>query len=179
MILYVSSYLHVFKIEIKSNPQDALMAVNSVVKFRCVASISSNLTFSWTHNGSTINRSSTTGDTSVLTITNVKNSNAGSYACTVSGESVSVISNAATLTCDGMTYAYLINIFVYLLSLLICLINARQFSIVCTKLSNKCLLLLLKHNYIHRLQLSCKVMLALSYLKFITVYSLPCIGLPM
>ena len=112
-----------FKIEIKSHPQDALVTVSSEVKFRCVASVSSNLTFSWTHNGSTVSGSSTTGDTSILTITSVKNSDAGSYACTVSGESVSVISNAATLTCDGMTYAYLINIFVYLLSLLICLIK--------------------------------------------------------
>ena len=111
MILYVSSYSHVFKIEIKSHPQDALVTVNSAVSFRCVASVSSNLTFSWTHNGSTVSGSLTTGDTSVLTISNVKNSDAGSYACTVSGESVSVISNGATLTCDGMTYTYLISIF--------------------------------------------------------------------
>ena len=92
-----------FKIEIISHPQDVLAAVNSVVSFSCTVSVSSNITFSWTHNGSSINGSSTTGDTSILTITSVENSDAGSYVCTVSGESVSVMSDTATLIYYGMT----------------------------------------------------------------------------
>ena len=68
----------------------------------CTSSISSNVTFSWTHNGVSISGSSTTGDTSILTITSVKNSDAGSYVCTVKSGSVLVMSNTATLTVYGM-----------------------------------------------------------------------------
>ena len=67
----------------------------------CTSSISSDVTFSWTHNGTSINGSSTTGDTSILTITSVRNSDAGSYVCTVSSESLSVMSNTAILTVYG------------------------------------------------------------------------------
>ena len=61
--------------------------------------------FSWTHNGTTSNQSLTTGDTSILTITNVRHSDAGSYECTVSSGSVSVMSNPATLTVYGKCVA--------------------------------------------------------------------------
>ena len=56
------------------------------------------MTFSWTHNGRSISGSSTTGDTSILTITSVRYSDAGSYVCTVRSGSLSVMSNAANLT---------------------------------------------------------------------------------
>ena len=59
------------------------------------------MTFSWTHNGTSISGSSTTGDTSILTITSVRHSDAGSYVCTVSSGSLSVMSNTATLTLYG------------------------------------------------------------------------------
>ena len=49
-----------------------------------------------------INGSSTNGDTSMLTITSVRDSDAGSYVCTVSSRSLSVMSNTATLTVFGM-----------------------------------------------------------------------------
>ena len=90
-------------LEIITQPQDKLVSVNSVVNLTCASSLSSNVTFSWTHNGvSNINQSSsTTGDTSILTITNVRQSDAGSYVCTVSSGSVSVMSNTATLTVYG------------------------------------------------------------------------------
>jgi len=58
--------------------------------------------FSWTHNGKPINESSTIDDTSILTIASVRNSDAGSYVCTVSSGSLSVMSNSATLTVYGM-----------------------------------------------------------------------------
>ena len=92
-----------FITEIISHPQDVRAAVNSEVSFSCISSVSFNVSFSWTHNGSYIDGSSTTGDTSVLTVTGVKNSDAGSYVCTVSGESISVTSNTATLIYYGMT----------------------------------------------------------------------------
>ena len=76
-----------------------------MVNLTCTSSLSYNVTFSWTHNGISINGSSTTGDTSILIITSVRDSDAGSYVCTVSSGSLSVASNAATLTpkskCDN------------------------------------------------------------------------------
>ena len=75
----------------------------------CTSSISSDVTFSWTHNGTSISGSSTTGDTSILTITSVRNSDAGSYVCTVSSGSLSVTSNTATLTVYGKTCGIFIN----------------------------------------------------------------------
>ena len=88
-------------LEIIIQPQDKLVPVNSVVNLTCTSSLSSNVIFSWTHNGISINQSSTTGDTSILTITNVRHSDAGSYVCTVSSGSVSVMSNPATLSVYG------------------------------------------------------------------------------
>ena len=57
--------------------------------------------FSWSHNGRSISGSSTTGDTSILTFTSVRESDSGSYICTVSSGSVLVMSNVATLTVYG------------------------------------------------------------------------------
>ena len=79
------------------------MELNSTITFRCTASISSNVTFSWTRNGISISGSSTTGDTSILTITSVRENDAGSYVCTVRSGSLSVMSNAAHLGPIGMT----------------------------------------------------------------------------
>ena len=62
-----------------------------------VLSILSKVTFSWTHNGTSISESSTNGGTSILTITSVRDSDAGSYVCTVTSGSLSVMSSAATL----------------------------------------------------------------------------------
>ena len=83
------------------HPQDKLVPVNSTVNLTCTSSLSSNVTFSWTHNGTSISGSSTTGDTSILTITSVRDSDAGSYRCNVSSGSLSVMSNPAILTIYG------------------------------------------------------------------------------
>ena len=87
--------------EITTHPQDKLVPVNSTVDLNCSSSLSSDVTFSWTHNGGSISGSSTTGDTSILTITSVRDSDAGSYVCTVTSGSLSVMSNTATLTVYG------------------------------------------------------------------------------
>ena len=84
--------------EIISHPENKQVSVTSVVSLMCTASLSSNVTFSWTHNGTSISGSLTTGDTSILTITSVRHSDAGSYVCTVRSGSLSVMSNVATLT---------------------------------------------------------------------------------
>ena len=68
-----------------------------MINLTCTSSVSYNVTFSWTHNGTSISGSSTTGDTSILTITSVRDSDAGSYVCTVSSGSLSVMSNTAKL----------------------------------------------------------------------------------
>ena len=61
------------------------------------------MTFSWTHNGRNVTRqSSTSANTSTLTINKVKVKNAGVYVCAVKVGSSSLISNAATLTVFGM-----------------------------------------------------------------------------
>ena len=55
--------------------------------------------------------SATTSDTSILTITSVSDSDAGSYVCTVTSiysGLVSVISNSAILTVYGM-YIYVVS----------------------------------------------------------------------
>ena len=90
--------------EIIAHPQNKILEVNSTINFTCKSSTSSNVTFSWTHNGTSISGSSTTGDTSILTITSVRNSDAGSYVCTVSSGSLSVTSNTATLSFIGMIH---------------------------------------------------------------------------
>ena len=59
------------------------------------------MTFSWTHNDTAITSSSTVNDTSTLTITNVMYRDSGSYVCTVSSESVKVMSNVAVITVHG------------------------------------------------------------------------------
>ena len=94
--------MQIFLTEITTHPQGKLVPANSVVNFTCTSSISSDVTFSWTHNRTFISGSSTTGDASILTITSVRNSDAGSYVCTVKSGSVSVTSNTAILTVYGM-----------------------------------------------------------------------------
>ena len=80
------------------------MALSSTITLNCTSSVSSNVVFSWTHNSTSINSNklSTTGDTSKLKVTNVRDSDAGSYVCTVKSGSLSVMSNTATLTVYGM-----------------------------------------------------------------------------
>ena len=97
-------------IEIISHPQNKQVSVTSVVYLTCVSSVSSNVTFSWTHNGISISGSSTTGDTSILTITSVRESDAGSYVCTVRSGSLSVMSNVATLTVQNGMCECIVNI---------------------------------------------------------------------
>ena len=96
--------LHLFYSEILTHPQAKLVALRSTLNFTCtssVSSVSSNVVFSWSHNGRSISGSSTTGDTSILTLTSVRYSDAGSYVCTVRSGSLSVMSNVATLTVYG------------------------------------------------------------------------------
>ena len=88
--------------EIITHPQDKLVPVDSSVSLTCTSSLSSNVTFSWTHNGVSISGSSTTGDTSILTVANVQRSDVGSYVCAVRSGSVSVTSNTANLAVFGM-----------------------------------------------------------------------------
>ena len=100
--------LRMYLTEIITHPQNKILVVNSTINFSCQASVSSNVTFSWTHNGVPVSQSlsTTAGDTSVLTITNVTHNDNGSYVCTVSSGSISVMSNTATLASIGRMYEY-------------------------------------------------------------------------
>ena len=81
-----------------------------MVNLTCTSSISSEVTFSWTHNGGGVTgQPISIGNTSILTITRVKRDNTGSYVCIVSHESLSVMSNTATLTVYGMYQNYIAN----------------------------------------------------------------------
>ena len=102
--------------EITTHPQNEVLAVNSVINFICTSSVSSNVIFSWTHNGTSISGWLTTGGTSILTITRVRHSDAGSFVCTVRSGSLSVMSNAATLTIYGMcTHRHFMKVITYVL----------------------------------------------------------------
>ena len=90
-------------LEITTHPQDKLVALDSMVSLTCTSSVSSDVTFSWTHDGrDDTGQSTSTGDTSILTIKNAKGRNNGSYVCTVRSGSVSAMSNTAILTVYGM-----------------------------------------------------------------------------
>ena len=106
--VYYISFLTNATTGIITHPQDKIVPVKSTVNIICTSSLSSDVIFSWTHNGRSISGSSTTGDTSILTITSVRHSDAGSYVCTVSSGSLSVMSNAATLTVYGKISVYAI-----------------------------------------------------------------------
>ena len=94
--------------EITTHPQDRLVPVGSSVSLTCTSSVSSDMTFSWTSDGRDVTRQSTsTGDTSILTITSVRSSDDGSYVCAVRSRSLSVMSNTATLTIYGNVYCIL------------------------------------------------------------------------
>ena len=109
----IGSYCYYIFKGIITQPQNKILELNSTISFRCTASISSNVIFSWTHNGTSINGSSTTGDASILKITSVKESDAGSYVCTVRSGSLSVMSSTATLAAIGMVHSYVCQITKY------------------------------------------------------------------
>ena len=95
-------YLCTLFLEITTHPQDRLVPVGSSVSLTCTSSASSDVIFSWTSDGRDVTGQSTsTGDTSILTITSVRSSDDGSYVCTVRSGSLSVMSNTATLTVYG------------------------------------------------------------------------------
>ena len=89
-------------LEITSHPSNKRLLVGSNFTLTCTSSISSNVTFSWTHNGTDIKTQlAANGDTSRLTISNVRSSGGGRYVCIVRSGSLSVTSNTATITVYG------------------------------------------------------------------------------
>ena len=89
-------------LEIITHPQNKQVKFGSSVTLTCTSSISSNVMFSWTHNGKIIrNTLPVNGDTSRLTKNIVRYSDGGSYVCIVKSGSLSVTSNTATITVYG------------------------------------------------------------------------------
>ena len=103
--------MYTFFLEITTHPQDRLVPVGSSVSLTCTSSVSSDVTFSWTHNGKGVSgRSTPTGDTSTLTIVSARRShNNSSYVCTVRSGLLSVMSNTAALTIYGMLCTLVVN----------------------------------------------------------------------
>ena len=102
-------------LEITTHPHNKQATIGSIVTLTCTSSLSSDVTFSWTHNG-TINiirqQQPINSDTSTLTISNVSYSDSGSYVCIVRRGSLSVRSNTATITVNGKLTLYIINYFI-------------------------------------------------------------------
>lgn len=95
-----------FIIEIISHPQNKQTLIGSTVSLVCKSSISSDVMFLWTHNGRSLQEYKhqvvkSTGDTSTLIITKVKNRDAGDYVCEVRCGPLLVTSTAATLTINS------------------------------------------------------------------------------
>ena len=89
-------------LEIINHPQNMQVKFGSSVTLTCTSSISSDVTFSWTHNGTIIwNHLPVNGNTSKLTISNMRYSDGGSYVCIVRSRSLSVTSNTVTITVTG------------------------------------------------------------------------------
>ena len=86
-------------LEIITHPQNEQVKFGSSVTLTCISSLSFNVMFSWTHNGTTI--VPVNGATNTLTISNVRYSDDGSYVCIVRSGLLSVTSNTATITVYG------------------------------------------------------------------------------
>ena len=105
-------------LEIVTHPQNKQVTFGSSVALTCTSSISSNVIFSWAHNDAMIKIQSTVnGDTSRLTISNVRYSDGGSYVCIVRSGSLSVTSNTATIIVyvNGKLKSFVIYIKCYLM----------------------------------------------------------------
>ena len=89
-------------LEISTHPVNKQATIGSSVTLTCTSSLSSDVTFSWTHNNTIIRQQQPiNNDTSTLEISNVRYSDGGSYVCIVKSGSLSVGSNAATITVYG------------------------------------------------------------------------------
>ena len=89
-------------LEITSHPHSKQLLIGSNLSLTCTLSISSNVIFSWIHNGTIIKTQLVVnGGTGRLTISNVSYSDGGSYVCIVRSGSLSVTSNTATIIMFG------------------------------------------------------------------------------
>ena len=106
-------------LEMINHPQNMQVKFGSSITLTCTSSISSDVTFSWTHNGTIIrNHLPVNGNTSKLTINNVKYSDGGSYVCIVRSGSLSVTSNTATITITGkLNYMLYLNCYLMIIGL--------------------------------------------------------------
>ena len=109
-------------LEIINHPHNMQVKFGSSITLTCTSSISSNVTFTWTQN-ITINKAQSTvnGDTSRLTISNVRYNDGGSYMCIVRRGSLSVTSNTATITVNGKLKCMLyLNCYLMIIGLVYC-----------------------------------------------------------
>ena len=89
-------------IEITTHPDNTHAKIGSTVTLTCTSSIlSSDVTFTWTHNGTNFRQQQPINSTSRLTISNVSYNNSGSYVCIIERGTLSVTSNIATITVHG------------------------------------------------------------------------------
>ena len=97
-------------LEIITHPRSKQLLIDSNLTLTCTSSLSPDVIHLWTHNGTTIkSQLLLNGDTSRLTLSNVRYSNGGSYVCIVRSGSLSVTSNTATITIYGkLKYNYVV-----------------------------------------------------------------------
>ena len=98
-------------LEIITHPHNERSKIDSSVTLTCRSSISSSdVTFTWTHNGTIIrNHQAANSYTSRLTISNAQYSDTGSYVCAVAKGSLLVTSHTATITVYGKLNTIIIN----------------------------------------------------------------------
>ena len=102
-------------LEITTHPRSKQLLIDSNLILTCTSSISFNVIHLWTHNGTIIkNQLIVNGDTSRLTISNVRYSDGGNYVCIVRSGSLSVTSNMATITVYGKLIRICCSIYIYI-----------------------------------------------------------------
>ena len=76
-----------------------MVPVGGTFNLTCVSSVSSNAMFSWTRDRMPVEgQTDSTGDTSILTLTDVKMEDTGDYTCTVIVGALVVQSNQVNIT---------------------------------------------------------------------------------
>ena len=98
MITHVTNHIAVFLASTITS-EDKVVPVGGTFTLTCVSSVSSNTMFSWTRNRMPVaGQTDSNGDTSTLTLTNVRMEDTGDYLCTVIVGPLVVTSNPVNIT---------------------------------------------------------------------------------
>ena len=98
MVIHVINHAAAF-LASSITSEDKVVPVGGTFTLTCVSSVSSNTMFSWTRNRMPVaGQTDSNGDTSTLTLTDVRMEDAGDYICTVIVGPLVVTSNPVNIT---------------------------------------------------------------------------------